>query len=65
MRSVRDEVLDTLDRLPDGASLEELLSELHFKAKVLRGVAQAERGETIPNERVMEELDEWLQSLGR
>jgi hypothetical protein len=65
MKTVQEEVLETLDRLPADVSLDAVVYDLYFKAKVLRGIEQAERGETIPHSEVMEELEEWLKSIGQ
>jgi predicted transcriptional regulator len=65
MKTVKDEVLETLDRLPPDATMDAVVYDLYFKAKVMRGIEQAERGETIPNSEVMEELEEWLRSIGQ
>jgi predicted transcriptional regulator len=65
MISAKDEVLATIERLPADATMEDILSELHFKAKVLRGIEQAERGDVIPHSQVMEELEQWLKSIGQ
>ncbi|MBI5289253.1 MAG: hypothetical protein HY873_09815 [Chloroflexi bacterium] len=64
MNSAKEEVLSLLEILPDDMSMEELLQRIAFKARLLRSIEQADRGELIPNEQVMEELDQWLESLG-
>ena len=45
--------------------MEDILQELLFKAKVLRGITQAEHGEVIPHSQVKRELEQWLQSIGQ
>ena len=65
MKTVKEEVLETLERLPKDASMDTVVYDLYFKAKVLRGIEQAERGETIPHSEVMEELEAWLRSIGQ
>lgn len=41
-----------------------LLEQIRFKAKILRSLEQADRGEVVPHEEVMEDLNRWLESLG-
>ncbi|HLB23778.1 MAG TPA: hypothetical protein VJP07_06765 [Dehalococcoidia bacterium] len=65
MNNAKQETLATLEKLPDDASMEDILEELLFKAKVLRGIAQAERGEVIPHSQVKRELEQWLKSIGQ
>ena len=64
-KTAKQEIIETLERLPDDVGYEDALSELHLQAKIRRGIEQAERGETIPHSQVMEELDEWLKSIGQ
>ena len=64
MKTAKQEVLDLLDTLPDDVSLDTLLERIRFKAKILHSMAQADRGEGVPHEQVVEQLDQWLQSLG-
>ena len=49
-----------LDALPDDVSTDTILYRLHVRAKVARGLAQIDRGEVIPHDQVMEDLDRWL-----
>ena len=64
MKTAKDEIQSVLETMPDDASLEDLIARIELKARLLHSIAQAERGELIPHEQVMEELDQWLQSLG-
>ncbi len=64
MKTAKDEILSVLEMVPDDAPLEEIIERIELKARLLHSVAQAERGELIPHEQVMKELDQWLQSLG-
>ncbi len=64
MKTAKQEVLSTLEALPDDVALDAIVQELAFKAKILRSVGEADRGELIPNDQIMRELDDWLLSLG-
>ena len=65
MKTAKQEVLELLERLPDDVSMDTLLAELHFKASVLRGLEQAERGEGITQDELKARLKTWLESSGR
>jgi predicted transcriptional regulator len=65
MKTAKQEVLETLDQLPDDVALEKVVYELHIKAKIRRGLEQLERGETVPHDEVMEDLERWLRSIGQ
>ena len=64
MKTAKQEVLDLLDTLPGDVSMETLLERIRFKAKILRSLKQADRGDVVPHEEVMEDLNRWLESLG-
>lgn len=64
MKTPKQEALELLERLPDDVSLDTLISELHFKSKLLRAIAQSERGEGVPHEEVERRLSKWLESSG-
>lgn len=65
MKSAKDEIRGLLEELPDDVSLDAALYELHFRAKVIRGIEQAERGEVVSQEEARKRLARWLESPGR
>jgi predicted transcriptional regulator len=52
--------LDSIQRLPDDASLKTITERLEFLAGIRKGLDQIERGETVPHEQVKRELASWL-----
>ena len=44
MKTAKQEAIELIERLPEEVSLENIFAELHFKAKVLRGLEQVARG---------------------
>jgi hypothetical protein len=64
MKTAKQEVLDLLETLPADLPMETLLERIRFKAKILRSLEQADRGEVAPHEEIMEDLNRWLESLG-
>ena len=65
MKTAKQELSELLDRMPDDAPMDTLLAEMHFKASVLRGLAEAERGEGMSQDEVKERLRAWRTSSGR
>jgi len=65
MKTAKQETQELLDRLPDDVSMDDLLHALKFKASVLRGLEQAERGEGITTEELKDRLRGWRESSGR
>ena len=45
--------------------MDALLSEMHFKASVIRGLEQADRGEGMTHDEMKERLSAWRESSGR
>ena len=64
MKTAKQEAMDLLERLPDDVSMDTVLAELHFKASVMRGLAEAARGEGISREEAKERVAQWLESSG-
>jgi hypothetical protein len=60
MSVVRDEVNSLLDRLPEGASIEDVQYHLCVIEKVRNGLEAAQSEETIAQEQAEERLGKWL-----
>jgi predicted transcriptional regulator len=57
--------LKIIRRLPDEASLEDLMYELYFRQRVDRGLRELEAGKTVSHADVKRSLAKWLRSAGR
>ena len=55
--TTKERVLDVLKGLPEDAALEDVIERLCFVAKVERGLAQADNGQTIAHADVKRGLD--------
>ena len=53
-------VLDSIERLPEDASLDAIAERVEFLAAIRKGLGQIERGETIPHDEVKRQLAAWL-----
>ena len=53
-------VLDSIERLPENASLDVIAERVEFLAAVRKGLDQVERGQTIPHDEVKRQLATWL-----
>ena len=47
--STKRKILEAIQQLPDEASVEDAMERLYVLAKVERGLAQADAGETVPH----------------
>jgi len=52
--------LESIQRLPEDASLEAITERLEFLAGIRKGLDQIERGETVSHEEVKRQLATWL-----
>jgi len=53
-------VEDLLQRLPEGASLQDIAKQIEFVAAVRQGLTELDQGEGIPIEDVELELPSWI-----
>ena len=60
MKTAKQEALDLIKILPDDVPMETLVEELLFKASVMRGQEQADRGELLSSEEVRQRGAKWL-----
>lgn len=59
--STKDVVRTLLDRLPDDCSLEDVLYHLYVVQQIELGLAEADAGNVIPHEQVVQELERrWI-----
>jgi hypothetical protein len=65
MKTAKQELLEVLEQLPDDTPMDTLLARMHFKASILRGLEQSERGEGVPQEEVERRVNKWRESSGR
>ena len=54
--TTKDKIIQTVQLLPDDASVEDAMDRLLLLAKVERGLAQANSGETLPHQAVKERM---------
>jgi len=52
--------LNSIERLPEDASLDDIAERMEFLVALRKGLDQIERGETIPHEEVKRQLAAWL-----
>jgi predicted transcriptional regulator len=57
---MKEKVLQSVQSLPEDASIEDAMERLLFLAKVQRGLQQADAGHTVPHNQVKERMEKWL-----
>jgi predicted transcriptional regulator len=54
--TTKQKVLEAVQQLPSDATVEDAIERLYFLAKVERGIAQADAGETLTHEAARKRL---------
>ena len=60
MPSVREQVIQVLDTLPDDATLDDVMARLHFRMRVEQGLKDLDEGRWITQEEVEKRMAKWL-----
>lgn len=55
------DVIEMIERMPDNASVADIMSALYARQKIELGQQQADHGETINHEEAKQRLNRWLQ----
>jgi predicted transcriptional regulator len=58
--TIKQNVIEMIERLPDNASVEDIMAELYFRHKVDEGLRQLDAGEGIEHEEAQRRLGKWL-----
>ena len=63
--NLKEEIIDLIKKLPDDATIDDIMYHLYVKKKILAGIKEIEQGNKIPHEQVMENakkrLEKWLE----
>jgi predicted transcriptional regulator len=60
--SDREQVLDTVQKMPEDASFAQIVDRLNLLAAVREGLEQSDRGEGTPAEEVRDKMRAWALS---
>jgi predicted transcriptional regulator len=58
--TVKEEMLQAVQELPDDASIADAMERLLILAKIERGIVQADRGEILSHQAVKDRMAQWL-----
>lgn len=59
MASIKEVTIETIKRLPDECSLEDIMYEINFVAQVLEGLRDAENGNFLTTEELLNRVEQW------
>jgi predicted transcriptional regulator len=63
MVSIKQEVAELLERLPDDCSIEDIQYHLYVLEKIRRGLDDAEQGRTLSHADVEQKLSRWRRAV--
>ncbi len=52
--NLKEEIIDLIKKLPENATIDDIMYHLYVKKKILAGIEDIEQGRIIPHEQVME-----------
>ncbi len=59
MQPVKQDVLDTIDKLPEDTDMDEIMYRLYVLDKVRKGQTAVVQGRTISNDDLRHEIESW------
>ncbi len=59
MDLLKETTIETIKRLPDGCSIEDIMYEINFVAQILEGLKDAEAGKLLTTEELLERVKQW------
>ena len=65
MAPIKDLSIDTIKKMPDDCSVDDIMYELNFISKVLEGVHDADEGRYISRDELLNKVNSWAKSSGQ
>jgi predicted transcriptional regulator len=59
MDILKETAIETIKKMPDGCSLENIMYQINLVAQVLEGVKDAEEGRLISTEELLTRVEKW------
>ena len=59
MALLEDVAIETIKRLPNECSIEDIMYEIDFVAQVLEGLKDAEAGKLLSTEELLNRVEQW------
>jgi hypothetical protein len=60
MSTTKEQVIELIERMPEGATLPEIMAELYVRRKIDVGLDQLDKGQSLSQKNVEERLARWL-----
>lgn len=62
--SLKQKVIDSIEKLPENASLDDIIERIYFIHKIEVGLKQSEQGDVISHKDVLKKIEKWWQFAG-
>ena len=59
MAALKEITIETIKKLPDDCSAEDIMYEINFVAQVLEGLKDAEDGRLLTTEELLNRVEQW------
>ena len=59
MSPLKDVTINTIKRLPDDCTIDDIMYEINFVAQVYEGLEDSEKGKVITSEELLKRVDTW------
>jgi len=59
MSTIKEATIKTIEKLPDECSIEDIMYEINFVAKVMEGLQDADKGRTISTDELLAKVEQW------
>ena len=59
MNVVKETAINTLKKLPDDCTIDDIMYEVNFLARVYEGLEDSNNGRTITSEELMKRINSW------
>lgn len=60
MEGIKQQVIQLIQALPEGATIDDIMAELYFKMQVDAGLKELDEEKFIPHEEVEQRISKWL-----
>jgi len=57
--TLKQKIIDSIEKLPQDASLDDIMERIYFIHKIQVGLKQSEQGDVISHDEVLKKIEKW------
>ena len=57
--SLKQKVIESLDKLPHNATLDDIIERIYFIHKIEVGLKQSKQGDVVEHDELLDKIDQW------